>query len=1572
MRSGVLSIFPALRAAFCRALALFPALAQVNRVRAAFVSCFFALAVFAAQAAVLTHSAAAQINAAADMTLQAEIQEDSPSLVTVIQALDAGANPNATVTGGLPLLFEAGRLGHADIVSVLVTFGVNASVQFGSATFPEHMSANGFDFNTGRTTIPWRDAAEVVIHFGEALKVFALTSATGAAYNWNVKGANWPAEHLRSRYDSAALVNNNPEARAVMEVMAGYMLDQGSVCPERLADHAICASRPECTATGGLLYSCSECAGFPHLDGNRASCVPQCGSYATLNAAAWPSSQCECDHGETNPAGECPSLPDVALAAEVEKTNPVLSSVRALLNAGASPDAAGTTGRVPLLIVAATIGHADIVSVLVTVGANVNAADSTFSNFNVAHHMATHLNDPAAGPRVLRAAVLHHFSAALDVRNARFGDADFDWNQEADGGRRALDLLVNAAKADKLALDGENFDVIHEMAEHMRGRGARCGSRSGGLNEVCLGTLGAPLMRAVQDPNTSAVEVRALAQAMLAAGADPDTVESVSDGGHVLAVAARSGHAAAVSVLLTFRVSPNGRDSNGRSVPHIAGRNSESSAPLQLQVLRRFIGGLDAAGKAASFNGWNAGSDIGRPLDALQTYGAAVQEAVAAKREIQALLYERGARCASPEGKTYCRIPAGFAVIPTNVPDTGAVLTVTARDFGGTSFDLRLPDAAAVAAMSVRGWRMDRFYGPPRRVELSRTRPLLSGDDFPTVAVTMLNGEQAVRRINIADQSGLSPLFVTVVGFGSVSIVADGKPFESGGSILPDYHVKIVAAPDSAAYHVSGWSGPCANARKGADGGERTCEFIFNREDNRVTVNFSPGRLGRYLPATGDIPDGRVAFRNTGNTAIEYFCRLFGGFQTAEFVPGDARLVCAPFGGAMFDIKCDSPGDTGFDDHPDCGSSYFRRIRDCNAQNKPIVVPASASAPGACREQPCDAAAGMVALGRSCTPVSDQCAASPPPGCDAQASCSDPNVYDDNTPAQLCTCNVGFHGNGVSCMSTTPTIERFPFFVTVVGQGSVRIRAGEELIQSGDGIQANLSVNIVAAPGNGAYHVSDWTGPCAGAPKGADGGERTCGFFFFNQENNRVTVTFSPGRLAPHLPLSGDVSDSYLQRIAGETRLNYYCKLLSGVVRTRSTNNGPKDFCDLRQRSGVATWCSSSIDSDVRFGGVLLDRCVGRFTHIRDCNRNNLRGSDVDFVSCGGPCDAEAGMAARGRSCQTSGDQCAAPFAPPACDAQAVCSDPDVRATNTPAELCTCPDGLAGDGVTCGRQSASAALLAEVQKPPGAANVSMVLTLLGFGANSNIADGNEVAALIIAATLGHAEIVSVLVTAGADANARWNNGNSGRAVPHVAAINNFDFVGATLHYPWKTALNVLRHFADAVNQKGATYDWDSIGGGSHRAVEYLHYRYNHAGAAWGGNAVWPAESVSVKYEAMEEMTDILLENGDDCRPHPDRVRHVTCQGSLRAALAEVVALGASETSAADVRAAAQTVAAAGINPKTARREAVGNLGGYIVGIAAARGHAEAVSILVTFGADAGGKTQNNRAALHHVGAGQRH
>ena len=77
--------------------------------------------------------------------------------------------------------------------------------------------------------------------------------------------------------------------------------------------------------------------------------------------------------------------------------------------------------------------------------------------------------------------------------------------------------------------------------------------------------------------------------------------------------------------------------------------------------------------------------------------------------------------------------------------------------------------------------------------------------------------------------------------------------------------------------------------------------------------------------------------------------------------------------------------------------------------------------------------------------------------------------------------------------------------------------------------------------------------------------------------------------------------------------------------------------------------------------------------------------------------------------------------------------------------------------------------------PPAPPEVASLADMrVGTNPNGTI-DG--VPALIVAATIGHAEIVSILITAGATANARDSDQN---AVPHVVAINRFRLGAAEL------------------------------------------------------------------------------------------------------------------------------------------------------------------------------------------------
>ena len=205
------------------------------------------------------------------------------------------------------------------------------------------------------------------------------------------------------------------------------------------------------------------------------------------------------------------------------------------------------------------------------------------------------------------------------------------------------------------------------------------------------------------------------------------------------------------------------------------------------------------------------------------------------------------------------------------------------------------------------------------------------------------------------------------------------------------------------------------------------------------------------------------------------------------------------------------------------------------------------------------------------------------------------------------------------------------------------------------------------------------------------------------------------------------------------------------------------------------------------------------------------------------------------------------------------------------------------DSVTC-VGFARHALLEEVKKPRArAAEVLRLLDDRSVSPDTEDLDGTPI--LIVAATMGHAEIVGALITAGANPNARLSSSicdgaSIGRAVPHLTAQNNFNPLApaeSTLYYTWGTALNVLRHFAEAVNDTpSASYDWNAPGAdldcadeSNARARDFLRPRY----AAVAASA--PGESDAAKRLAMERMAAVLAANGSSCENQNNK-NHVTC------------------------------------------------------------------------------------------------
>ena len=622
--------------------------------------------------------------------------EASATLVRTLVDED-NANPHHVDRVGRGLLMLAARNGHPEVVSVLVTLGadVNEVDSYYRFNVAHHMAARLDRPAPGPRAL----RASMLYHFGAALDIRNARFGD-ADFDWNQEDQSGQrALDLLVNATAPSKLTLEGEDLAVIHEMADYLIGRGASCGHKTANHA----QRICTGNAGIA-------------GARASLVAEV----------------------KKPIGQ-------ASAAEV------LRLLDALDEDGAE-DLADSNGR-PLLIIAARMGHAEIVSVLVTAGADPNGRDAGFYDLNVVHHMATPFTDPAAGPRALRASVLYHFGAALDVRNTMFGDADFDWNREDRNGYRALDLLVNAEnKSPRPA--AENATIIYEMASYMVARGARCGYRTANhLRSVCTGRGGVEgllFIEAVKDGDAD--KLRAAAQAAVDAGVDLDSF--ASDGNHMAPLAAQLGHAEAVSILVTFGLNPRGRLRNGYEIPHLVGSNSAGDgAPLQLRILRHFIGGLGAAGKVNSvdLNLWNRAADpIGRPLDALHAHAGEGQPHPEEKREIYELMYERGARCASAGDKTYCQPPSEGVSVPSP-SGTGGVVTIAAPDFGGTEFFLLPVNAGTRATLAARGWRMDYYSGPPARAVLARTRAAVSefADRLPPLTVRALHRGQIAREFQL-------------------------------------------------------------------------------------------------------------------------------------------------------------------------------------------------------------------------------------------------------------------------------------------------------------------------------------------------------------------------------------------------------------------------------------------------------------------------------------------------------------------------------------------------------------------------------------------------------------------------------------------------------------------------------------------------------------------------------------------------------------------------------------------------------------------------------------------------------
>ena len=106
---------------------------------------------------------------------------------------------------------------------------------------------------------------------------------------------------------------------------------------------------------------------------------------------------------------------------------------------GEFSEAVERDGATPLLAVAATLGYAEAVSVLITAGYNPAARSGGDSRFGVLHFLAAAETGLSAERRL---EVLRSFGDAVETRGTVY-----DWNQEDAAGRHPLDLLRGAHDA---------------------------------------------------------------------------------------------------------------------------------------------------------------------------------------------------------------------------------------------------------------------------------------------------------------------------------------------------------------------------------------------------------------------------------------------------------------------------------------------------------------------------------------------------------------------------------------------------------------------------------------------------------------------------------------------------------------------------------------------------------------------------------------------------------------------------------------------------------------------------------------------------------------------------------------------------------------------------------------------------------------------------------------------------------------------------------------------------------------------------------------------------------------------
>ena len=490
--------------------------------------------------------------------------------------------------------------------------------------------------------------------------------------------------------------------------------------------------------------------------------------------------------------------PDAALAAEVTMLSPSASLAADLVNQGADTEQTNNDGDT-LLLKAAENGMHQGVSVLIIVGANPDAKNRN------------ELRVPHAAAHYRQLEVLRYYIAAIGqigysyAWNRVESDTPLDWVQYSQGtdaeqiaaliyerGGRCLrrsgfycdtvpserrnTVIADDARGDVLTIVARDFgaaefDLALPEADELtvlasigwtlrleaerphrvvltRGETTRKVEAVFTITAQYGGTVvrhymvSARLAGAVDDPDAAlAAEMTmlspnaSLAADLVSQGADVE--QANNEGDTLLLQAARNNRAQAVSILIAVGADPAARTPGvSRQVPHLAAIDGH------LELLRHYIAAIGQVGRSYD---WNDVESSGyTPLDWVQTYqGSRPVE----RREIAALIYERGGRCAIQSG-TYCdNVPSETRNTVIADDAQGDVLTIIARDFGAAQFDLSLPDENALTVLASIGLSLRLQTERPQRIVAARNDMTMTMRAIFTV--TARNGGTVVRHYAI-------------------------------------------------------------------------------------------------------------------------------------------------------------------------------------------------------------------------------------------------------------------------------------------------------------------------------------------------------------------------------------------------------------------------------------------------------------------------------------------------------------------------------------------------------------------------------------------------------------------------------------------------------------------------------------------------------------------------------------------------------------------------------------------------------------------------------------------------------